>query len=90
MNQGGILGMDIITLLGLTYLPARKTFVFDSHIAVDPNSQFKAQTIFKRSAGFIAALVTDQQLKLPPHAQCTVPLQCTPGAPGPQQQGPQH
>ena len=82
MNQGGILGMDIITLLGLTYLPARKSFVFDSHLAVDQRNQFKAQTIFKRSAGVIASLVTDRQLKIPPHTQRVVPLQCTPGAPG--------
>ena len=72
MNQGGILSMDIITLLGLPYLPARKTFMFDSHIAVKNSKQFKAETIFKKSAGVIAALITDRQLKIPPHTQCTV------------------
>ena len=43
MNQGGILGMDIITLLGLTFLPARKSFVFDTHLAVEPKQFSNAQ-----------------------------------------------
>ena len=47
MNQEGILGMDIITLLGLTYLPARKSFVFNTHLAVKKGKQYQAQTVFK-------------------------------------------
>ena len=60
MNQVGILGMDIITLLGLTYLPARKSFVFDTHLAVEKGQQYQAQTIFKCSAGVVTALQTDR------------------------------
>jgi hypothetical protein len=51
MNQGGIIGMDIIKRLGLTYLPACKSFTFDKHIAVDKAKQFTAQTIFKIQQG---------------------------------------
>ncbi len=44
MNQKSIVGMDIIKRLGLTYLLAIKSFVFDSHIAVEPDKQHNAQT----------------------------------------------
>ena len=40
MNQGGILGMDIIKRLGLTYLPARQQFTFDDHLAIEPGKHF--------------------------------------------------
>ena len=78
MNQGGILGMDIITLLGLTFLPARKTFVFDTHLAVDPQKQHQAQTVFKHSAGVVAALHTDRLIKIPPHGRRALTLNCLP------------
>jgi len=77
MNQGGIICMDIIKRLGLTYLPARRSFTFDKHIAVDKEKQFTAQTIFKNSAGVVAEMVTDRQVKIPPHCSKTVHMNCT-------------
>ena len=74
MNQGGILGMDIITLLGLTYLPARKSFVFDTNLAVKQGRQDQAQTVFERSAGVVAAL----HIKIPAHGRRALTLNCTP------------
>jgi len=68
MNQGGVIGMDIIKHLRLTYLPACKTFTFDKHIAVDKTKQLTAQTIFKNSAGVVAEMLTDRQIKIPPHS----------------------
>ena len=64
MNQGGIIGIDIIKRLGLTYLPACKMFTFDQHIAVDQANQFTVQTIFKNSAGVVAEMLTDRQFKI--------------------------
>ena len=78
MNQGGIIGMDIITFLGLTFLPARKSFVFDTHLAVEKGKQHRAQTIFKRSAGVVAALQTDRLIKIPPHGRRALTLNCLP------------
>jgi hypothetical protein len=77
MNQGGIIGMDIIKRLGLTYLPARQSFTFDKHIAVDKDQQFTAQTIFKNSAGVVAEMVTDRLIKIPPHSSKTVHMNCS-------------
>ncbi len=76
MNQGGIIGMDIIKRLGLTYLPARKSFTFDKHIAVDKEKQFTAQTIFKNSAGVVAEMLTDRQMKIPPHSSKVIHMNC--------------
>jgi transposase InsO family protein len=76
MNQGGIIGMDIITRLGLTYLPARKSFTFDQHIAVGQSKQYTAQTIFKNSAGVVAEMLTDRQIKIPPHSSKVVHMNC--------------
>ena len=70
--------MDIITLLGLTFLPARKTFVFHTHLAVEQGKQFQAQTVFKRSAGVVAALQTDRVIKIPPHGRRALTLNCLP------------
>ena len=78
MNQGGIVGMDIIKKLGLTYLPIRKTFVFDTHIAVEPDKQHDAPTVFKKSAGVVASLATDRQIKIPPHSQKVISINCSP------------
>ena len=78
MNQGGIIGMDIIKKLGLAYLPTRKQYVFDEHIAVEPNRLHQAETIFKRSAGVIATLSTDRQVKIPPHSRKSLQLNCSP------------
>jgi len=76
MNQGGIIGMDIIKRLGLTYLPARKSFTFDKHTAVDKEKQFPAQTIFKNSAGVVAEMITDRQMKIPPHSSKLIHMSC--------------
>lgn len=89
MNQGGIVGMDIIKKLGLTYLPIRKTFVFDTHIAVEPDKQHDAPTVFKKSAGVVASLATDRQIKIPPHSQKVITLTVPPPTLGSRQRGQQ-
>ncbi len=76
MNQGGIIGMDIIKRLLLIHLPACKTFTFDKHIAVDKTKQFMVQTIFKNSVGVVAEMLTDRQVKIPPHSSKIIHMNC--------------
>jgi len=78
MNQGGIIGIDIIKRLGLTYLPTCKSFNFNEHIAVDKTQQFAAQTIFKNTAEVVAEMEIDCQMCIPPHCQRMVHLNCLP------------
>ena len=76
MNQQGIIGMDIIKRLGLTYLPNSKSFIFESHLAIDNSKTFNASTVFKHSSGVIASLVTDRKVIIPPHTQKTLQFNC--------------
>ena len=78
MNQKGIIGMDIIKRLGLTYLPTRHQFIFEPHLEVNHEHTFQTKTVFKSSAGVVAALLLDRKTIIPPHTQKVVNLQCTP------------
>ena len=69
MNQAGIIGMDIISKLGLTYLSKRKSFIFESHLATEN------VTVFSGTAGRQAALATDRKVVIPPHTQKVVQIQ---------------
>jgi len=65
MNQVGIIGMDVIAKLGLTYLANKKAFVFESHLQVDNNFLFP-NTVFQNTTCVVASVAVDRTVHIPP------------------------
>jgi hypothetical protein len=77
MNQVGIIGMDVIAKLGLTYLTTKKAFIFESHLQVDNNFLFP-NTVFQNATGVVASVAVDRTVHIPPHTQKVLHFNCSP------------
>jgi hypothetical protein len=64
MNQVGIIGMDVIAKLGLTYLANKKAFIFGSHLQVDNNFLFP-NTVFQNATGVVVSVAVDRTVHIP-------------------------
>ncbi len=53
VNQSGIIGMDVISKLGLIYLANKKAFIYESHLKVDEKFLFP-NTVFQSATGIVA------------------------------------